>query len=97
MLICGFLFFAVVGAMDLDKRFDLYADPTRPVPSTGHVYPVLTAFGKLVYATKEEHDSWFFWERQMGDWIGVPPLLAVFLWLLYRPKRKWPPAPGFPP
>jgi len=92
VLICGFGFFILVGAMILDKKFDLYgADPDHPVAETGHIYPVQVAFGYLRFATKEERDSLFFWQRELGDWIGIPPLAAVFLWMLYRPKQPWPP------
>jgi hypothetical protein len=91
VLICGLGFFVLVGAMIVDKQFDIYGgDPDHPVVATGHIYPVHVNHGYLRYATKEERDSLIFWENKMGAWIGLPALGSVFLWLLYRPKRPSP-------
>jgi hypothetical protein len=84
------VFCIVVGAMSVDKQFDIFGgDPTYLVVATGHIYPVHVRGGYLRYATKDEEESLVFWGK-MASWLGVPPLAAVFLWLLYRPKRPWP-------
>jgi hypothetical protein len=93
VLICGLLFTLVVTAMIVDAQFYLYGgDPDHPVSATGHIYPVHVRNGYLRYATKSEEEHLMFWRRTMGDWIGLPALAAIFLWLLHRPKRPWPPS-----
>ena len=89
VLVCGLAFCLLVGAMTVDKEFDIYgADPDHPVQATGQVYPVHVNHGHLRYATKKEREDLNFWEIDMGSWVGVPALAFVFLWLLYRPRRS---------
>jgi hypothetical protein len=93
VLVAGLAFTVVVGAMTVDKQFDVYSGaPDHPVAATGNIYAVHVNHGSLRYATKEQRDSLFFWEVRMGSWIGVPFLAMVFLWLLYQPRKDKAPA-----
>jgi hypothetical protein len=75
--------------MATNMKFDLHgADPDHPVAATRHICRVTVAWGYVRYATRGQYDKLYFWDRQMGDWIGIPPLAAVFLWLLYKPEKQ---------
>jgi len=88
VLVGGLGFCVLVGAMTVDKQLDIYGGaPDHAVPATGHIYAVHVNHGFLRYATKKQRDGLIFWEVQMGSWEGLPAIAAVFLWLLYRPKK----------
>jgi hypothetical protein len=77
--------------MSFYKDFEIYGgDPDHPVVSTGQIYPVYVIKGYLRYTTRDERESLVFWEEKMSAWIGLPPLAAVFLWFMYRPKQARP-------
>jgi hypothetical protein len=84
-IVCCIGLAILTGVMSFNGEINSYGSaPSHPVVTTGQTFLVFVNHGSARYVTQREKDDLEFWRSNGGLLVGVPMLLAFFVWITYR-------------